>query len=90
MPSDAIVYSALLAGAYYYYDPHRVTVRYDQIHGDRLQTLQSSAAAALPWYALLSDVECSGERLRQIIPGRWTVVGRNRDVTLYRYEREAR
>ena len=40
----------------------------------------------LPWYALLSDVEFSGERLRQIIPGRWTVVGRNRDITLYRYE----
>ena len=49
----------------------------------------ASAAATLPWYALLWDGECSAERLRQIIPGHWSVVGRNRDVTLYRYEREA-
>jgi hypothetical protein len=88
LPSDALLYSALLTGAYYYYYPQRITIRYDQIFGDRLRTLQSSAAAALPWYALLSDVECSGEQLRHIIPGRWSVVGRNRDVTLYRYDGE--
>ena len=90
LPSNAILYSALLTGAYYYYYPQRITVRYDQIFGDRLQRLQSSAAATLPWYALLSDVEFSGERLRQIIPGRWAVVGRNRDITLYRYERKGK
>ena len=77
-------------GAYYYYYPQRITIRYDQVvFNDRLEKLQASAAATLPWYALLSDTECSADRLRQIIPGRWSVLGRNRDVTLYRYEGKA-
>jgi len=90
LPSNALLYGALMNGAYYYYFPQRITIRFDQVaFGDGLEKLQTSAAATLPWYALLSDTECSGERLRQIIPGRWSVVGRNRDVTMYRYERKA-
>jgi hypothetical protein len=90
LPSNALLYGALMNGAYYYYYPQRITIRYDQVSGDRLEKLQTSAAGTLPWYALLADGECSAERLRQIIPGRWSVVGRNRDITLYRYEREAK
>jgi hypothetical protein len=86
LPNDALVFAGLLSGAFLYYSG-RVTVRWDQIgRGDRLQKLRDSPAGVLPWYAVLSDVECSGECLRRIIPGAWTAIGRNRDITLWRYD----
>ena len=89
LPSNAIVIAGVMTGAYRYYVPSRVTVRWDQLYGDRTEKLQSSGAGALPWYALLSDVECDAEELARRVAGGWVVVGRNRDVTLYRLERSA-
>ena len=83
IPSNGILLAGIMTGAYRYYVPSRVTVRWDQLYGDRQAKLESSGAGALPWFALLSDVECSAEELARRVPGEWRVVGRNRDVTLY-------
>jgi hypothetical protein len=86
IPSNAIVIAGVMTGAYRYYVPSRVTVRWDQLYGDRTAQLESSGAGALPWFALLSDVECDAAELARRVPGGWRVVGRNRDVTLYLLE----
>jgi hypothetical protein len=86
LPPDAVVLTGLLSGAFYYYT-ERLTFRWDELKKhNRTQRLQATTANVFPWYAVLSDAECTAECLQQVVPGRWTSLGRNRDITLWRYE----
>jgi hypothetical protein len=87
LPRDALLISGIFSGAFYYY-ADRFTVRWDQLSPDDYQLMRAYAGNAnLHWYAMLSSVaDTSEEEFVRRYPGRWTVVGRNRDITLWRLE----
>ncbi|HKO58570.1 MAG TPA: hypothetical protein VJ276_22075 [Thermoanaerobaculia bacterium] len=87
LPPDALLISGIFSGAFYYY-ADRFTVRWDQLSTDDYQLMRAYAGNAnLHWYAMFSSVaDTSEEELVRRYPGRWTVVGRNRDVTLWRLD----
>lgn len=82
IPDDAMVMAGLFTGTFLFYE-RRWTVNWPMLEGDRFQLLRAYAAPR-PWYALLSDVELPPEELRRRYAGRWVVVGRREDVTLWR------
>jgi hypothetical protein len=87
LPPDALLISGIFSGAFYYY-AGRFTVRWDQLSTDDYQLMRAYAGNAnLHWYAMLSSVaDTSEEEFVRRYPGRWTVVGRSRDVTLWRLD----
>jgi hypothetical protein len=87
LPPDALLISGIFSGAFYYY-ADRFTVRWDQLSTDDYQLMRAYAGNAnLRWYAMLSSVaDTSEEEFVRRYPGRWTVVARERDVTLWRLE----
>ncbi|HEV7919998.1 MAG TPA: hypothetical protein VGR02_04315 [Thermoanaerobaculia bacterium] len=87
LPPDALLISGIFSGAFYYY-AGRFTVRWDQLSTDDYQLMRAYAGNAnLHWYAMLSSVaDTSEEEFVRRYPGRWTVVARNRDVTLWRLD----
>ncbi len=85
-PRNAIVVSGLLSGAFRNY-ADRWTVRYETLDADRFALLRAYAAGAdLQWYAVLSDVEVDMNEFVKRMPGKWTPIGRFRDVTVYRLD----
>lgn len=81
LPHDAMVISGVLSGAFLLYQ-NRFTTRWDYLDPERFRALQSAG----PWFAVLSDVELSFDDLLRRAPGRWVVVARHRDVTMYRLQ----
>jgi len=85
VPSNALVVSGVFSGAFFYYG--RWTVRWDRLDADRFMLLRADAGnAGRRWYAVVSDGEVTREEFLERLPGIWTPVGRNRDVTLYRLD----
>ena len=83
VPSNAIVISGLMSGAFLYYTGW-LTVRWDQIEDDQFQLLRAYAGiAGLKWYAVLSDVELNPEDLPKRFHAKWKPIRRHRDVTLW-------
>lgn len=82
LPPNAIVCAMQFSGTFlYYFD--RDVVRYDKLDANRFQELRAYAGAAnLRWYAVLQQWELEQFHL----PGKWTPVARNRDVTLLRLD----
>lgn len=82
MPADAVVVAGVFSGAFYSYD--RWTVRWDRVDPARFAQLRDMVKR--PWYAVISDTEVSHAEFLRHVPGNWTPVARNRDVTLYRLD----
>ena len=82
LPHDAIVLAFQFSGSFFFY-LDRDTVRYDGLDANRFEELRAYAGAAnLRWYAVLMDWEM--ERFH--LPGKWTPIGKNRDVMLLRLD----
>jgi hypothetical protein len=86
VPPDGVVCAAITSGAFYY-QAGRITVRWDQLEPHTAAVLRGAPGLEGPWYAVVSDVEGGEAALRARIPGEWRLVGRERDVTLWRLER---
>ena len=85
VPPNALVVSGVFSGAFYYYG--RWTVRWDRLDADRFMLLRAYVGNAdRRWYAVISDGEVTRQEFLSRLPGVWTAVGRNRDVTLYRLD----
>lgn len=85
VPANALVVSGVFSGAFFC--DGRWTVRWDRLDADRFSLLRAYAGSAnRVWYAVISDGEVSREEFLRRLPGVWTPVGRNRDVTLYRLD----
>ena len=84
IPDDAVVIAGLFTGTFFFYE-NRWTVNWPMLEGDRFQLLRAYAAPR-KWYALLSDVELPPEDFRRRYAGRWVIVGRREDVTLWRLD----
>lgn len=85
VPENALVVSGVFSGVFYYYG--RWTVRWDLLDADRFMLLRAYAGNAnRRWYAVISDGEVAREEFLRRLPGVWTAIGRNRDVTLYRLD----
>lgn len=85
VPSNALVVSGVFSGAFYYYG--RWTVRWDRLDADRFMLLRAYAGNRnRRFYAVISDNEVTREEFLRRLPGVWTPIGRNRDVTLYRLD----
>jgi hypothetical protein len=84
LPPDSLVISGLLSGAFLYH-ANRFTVNWPAVDGERFQRMRAYAGVAgLQWYAVISDAEMKRDAFESRYPGRWTVVSRYRDITLYR------
>lgn len=87
LPRDALVISGIYGGAFYYY-AQRPTVRWELMTPDDFQLLRAYAGnAGLPWYAVISkDADTTPEEFVKKFPGKWTVLSKYRDVTLWRLD----
>jgi dolichyl-phosphate-mannose-protein mannosyltransferase len=87
LPPNALVIGGIFCGAFYYYSD-RFVVRWDQLETDDFQLMRAYAGNAnLRWYAMMSSVaDTSEEEFVKRYPGKWTVVARERDVTLWRLD----
>jgi hypothetical protein len=84
LPPDAVVVTAQLSGAFYYYSG-RFTARYDALDPARFQLLRSQpGVAGLTWYAVIFDWE--ERRLNLQMPGRWTKLKTTGNVSLLRLD----
>ncbi|MFP5246912.1 MAG: hypothetical protein ACLGH0_09475 [Thermoanaerobaculia bacterium] len=62
-------------------------MRWDRLDADRFMLLRAYAGNAdRRFYALLQDGEVTHAEFLRRLPGVWTPIGRNRDVTLYRLD----
>ena len=87
MGRNAIVIAGEMSGAFYFYSD-RFTVRWEWLDADRFQLLRAYAGnAGLKWYAMaLDDNEVRRMDFEQRLAGRWTRIGKYRDVSLWRLE----
>lgn len=87
LPPNALVMSGIFSGAFLYYS-HRFIIRWDLLSVDDFQLMRAYAANAnLRWYAVTSEIaDCQPDEFRRRFPGRWTVLGKINDVTLWRLE----
>ncbi|HEY0158552.1 MAG TPA: hypothetical protein VGF28_14815 [Thermoanaerobaculia bacterium] len=85
VPRDAVVLSAIVSGAFYY-QAERITVRWDQLDPPNAAILRGAPGLEGPWYAVVSDVEGGEAALRARVPGDWRLVGKLRDVALWRLD----
>ena len=86
LPPDSLVITGLLSGAFLYH-ANRFTVNWPAVDAERFQHMRAYAGAAgLRWYAVISDAELKHAEFAARYPGRWVVVSRYRDITLYRLE----
>jgi len=87
LPPDSLLIGGIFCGAFYYYSG-RYMVRWDQLESDDFQLMRAYAGNAnLHWYAMMSSVaDMQEEELAKRYPGNWTVVAREREVTLWRLE----
>jgi len=87
LPPNALVISGIYSGAFLYY-ANRFIVRWDLPSPDDFAALRAYAANAnMRWYALTSEIaDCPPDEFQRRFPGRWTVMGKINDVTLWRLE----
>jgi hypothetical protein len=84
LPPNAFVAMMQLSGTYYFYT-HQLAARYDYLDGDRFEELRAYLAnAGKQPYALVFDWE--QPEFRRRMPGRWSEVGRLRDVAVLRFD----
>lgn len=88
MPADAVVFCMQTSGAFTFYEPQRIVVRYDCIGAAEVRRLYAAAArAGRPVYAMLFPFEIVQDRcFERSLAGRWTQVGAIRDKTIWRLD----
>lgn len=82
LPPDAVLVSMQMSGAFLYY-ADRLTVRYDEMTPERLALLRARTRGR-PWFAAVWPFE--REEIPKRIVGTWTVIGKYRDVELWRLD----
>jgi 4-amino-4-deoxy-L-arabinose transferase-like glycosyltransferase len=84
-PANAVCVAMQASGALYYYTD-LTFVRWDFLTKDNVGRLEGAVqASGRPLYAVLFPFEVNEERvLSQRIPGRWDLVGRVQDVSIFR------
>ena len=88
VPPDGVVLAAIVSGTFYC-QAGRIPLRWDQLDPRNAAIVRAAPGLDGPWYAVVSEVEGGEAALRARIPGAWRVVGKLRDVTLWRLDRRA-
>ena len=84
LPRNALVVCGQMSGSFLYYTD-RFTVRWEFLDNDRFQLLRAYAGNA-PWFAVLMYPEDENIHFQERMRGRWTQIGRCRNVTLWRLD----
>ena len=86
LPRRAMLITGILSGAFTLFSDRGI-VRCDQLNDDRFQILRAYAAnAGLPWYAVVADDEIAGTRFLGRFRGRWNMISKMDNFTLYRLD----